>query len=149
MRGEMSRSMRGEGTWDMESRGEPWSGECIERPGMMRLTDPGGTCDIAITSCLGCDRWWWSASSPDIYMWTVISLAPGPHITGHKDIDPGQAGTDVRYWFPGSVCGASQLCVCCCVSSGVCLPVVTLSYPQTRVNARSPTFWAREGWIRH
>ena len=116
----MRRSMRGERGHGRLTRraGVSRDQENIERPGMMRLTDPGGTCDIAITSCLGCDRWWWSASSPDIYMWTVISLAPGPHITGHKDIDPGQAGTDVRYWFPGSVCGASQLCVCCCVSAG-------------------------------
>ena len=37
----MSRSMRGEGTWDMESRGEPWSGEFWEA-GYDALDWPGG-----------------------------------------------------------------------------------------------------------
>ena len=114
----MRRSMRGERghgrlTWRAGVRCDQ---ETVLRVWCARLTW-GETCDIAITSCLGCDQW--SASSPDIYMWTVISLAPGPHTLRDTRtlILAGQALMSDTGSQAVSV-GASQLCVCCCVSAG-------------------------------
>ena len=57
-----------------------------------------------------------SGVTDDDQIFTCGPLYPWPrvHITGHKDIDPGGPGRD---WFPVCVRGASQLCVCCCVSA--------------------------------
>ena len=55
---------------------------------------------------------------------------PGtPHITGHKDIDPGQAGQcQATIRLVPNVCVAYLRVSTCCLSS-----------PRTRVNVRSPT----------
>lgn len=88
------------GDWLLSRRRDPLRLRCR---GMLRMTGlvsvtPGRTCDIAITSCLQCERWW---SGPrNIYIGTVISWPrDSTHVTGHKDIDPSQAVSGHQDWF--------------------------------------------------
>ena len=98
----------------------------------------GRTCDIAITSCLQCERWW---SGPrNIYIGTVISWPrDSTHVTGHKDIDPSKAVSGHQDWFQCSL--HRYVCVVAYLPDSTCCPTLTRN---TRVNALTtlPPPWA-------
>ena len=145
MRGEMRRSMRGErdmGDWHGE---QGWSGDCIERPGMMRLTGD-----------LGENMWHCHHLMSRVWPMMIRYLHVDRYIPG-----PGPTLRDTRTLIlvaqavseTGSQCvwGGHHNYVCAVAYLlRVCLPVVTvLPSDHSRVNVRSPTFCARDGWSRH